>query len=323
MDRREFLAVAAAPLLLRALPDGCALAVRHAARARVLVTADTEAHVVVLDATGRGRVTQRLATREGPRSIEALGGGRALVAHTDEGCISLLEDRPLRVRRVLRGLSQPRYTAAAPDGRHAYVTDSGLGAILVIDLERGRVAASVDVNGPARHLSLAPNGRALWVALGTRASRIVVVDVSDPRRPRAGRIIEPPFSGHDIAWEPDGRSVWVTSGEQRRIAVYGRNASAPARILAADAAPQHVAFSRNRAYVASGDDGRLATHRLADGAVLARASVPRGSFNVTQAAGVVVTPSLEAGTLAVLATDGRVLRRRQVAVAAHDAALVI
>ena len=53
--------------------------------------------------------------------------------------MTLLEGRPPRVRRVLRGFEQPRYTAFAADGGHAFVTDSGSGELAVIDL---RAAAS-------------------------------------------------------------------------------------------------------------------------------------------------------------------------------------
>ena len=91
----------------------------------------------------------------------------------------------MRVRRVLRGMSEPRYTAIAPDARHAYVTDSGTGELVVIDLERGRVVGGAEVGALARHLAIAPDGRTLWVALGSKAPAVAVVDLSEPRRPRA------------------------------------------------------------------------------------------------------------------------------------------
>jgi hypothetical protein len=47
-----------------------------------------------------------------------------------------------------------------------------------------------------------------------------------------------------------------------------------------------------------------------------------GSFNVQHGAGRVVTPSLERGTVTIVAESGAVLAGRRVAVAAHDACLV-
>src|SRR4051812_15328350 len=161
MRRREFIAALG---LLPFLPDGCQ---RRRRPALALATADTESHVAVLD-VATGRVRRRAATVEGPRSIEWAGASRAVVAHTDAGALSLL-DGPT-VRRVLRGLAEPRYTAVAPEGGLAYVTDSARGEVVVLDLERGRLVGGAEVGALARHLTIAPDGRTLWGALGKRAA---------------------------------------------------------------------------------------------------------------------------------------------------------
>src|SRR5215218_5733305 len=111
MNRRELLVagVAALPWL------NCDRRPRPVVEARepiALVTADTEAHVVVMSLASR-RVLRRLRTLEGPRSIQAGPGGVAVVGHSAAGAVTLLEGRPPRVRRVLRGFEQPRYTAFA------------------------------------------------------------------------------------------------------------------------------------------------------------------------------------------------------------------
>ncbi len=318
MDRREFLgaALSAAPVLLGAAP---AWPARREGLA--LVTADTEAHVVAVGLRS-GRVARRVATLEGPRSIEACGEGRAVVAHTTEGALTLLEGRPPRVRRVLRGLGAPRYTAASPDGRHAWVTDSARGELLTVDLVRGRIAGAVEIGAHARHVTVSPGGRTLWVALGSKAPAIVVVDVSDPERPRVRRRIVPPFLAHDVGFAPGGRRVWVTSGDRRRIAVYAAHGAHPIRVLRGDAPPQHVTFGRRVAYVASGDSGLLRVHALSDGRTARTATIPLGSYNVQRGGGRVLTPSLARGTLTVVAPSGAVLARLRIAAAAHDACVV-
>ncbi|MDX6707433.1 MAG: hypothetical protein QOI48_3279, partial [Solirubrobacteraceae bacterium] len=161
LDRREFLelGLAAAPALLfagRPVPGGGARPPTLA-----LVTADTEAHVAIVSLRSM-RVIQRLRTVEDPRSIQRAGGGRALLAHSGAGAVSLLAGRPLRVRRVLRGFGAPRYTAVA--GRLAYVSDSAMGEIAVIDLDRGRVLRRVAVGDGSRLLALRPGVHTLWVA---------------------------------------------------------------------------------------------------------------------------------------------------------------
>jgi hypothetical protein len=82
-----------------------------------------------------------------------------------------------------------------------------------------------------------------------------------------------------------------------------------------------VTFGPGRAYVASGDSGTVHVHAL-DGRLLRVARVPRGSYNVQRAGDFVLTPSLGAGTLTILDTNGGVLKIVRVADAAHDACML-
>jgi hypothetical protein len=238
---------------------------------------------------------------------------------------------------VVTGLRAPRYTGFHPTrfpsdadeyGRPlAYVTDSARGEVVTLDVVRGRILWRTPVPGPARHVSVSPRGDALWTALGSRAERIAVLDLEDPRRPRLRRTFAAPFLAHDVVFARDGAHVWVTSGDQRRLAVYAPDAKSPLTVLEADAPPQHVAFRGDRAFVASGDDGTVRCHAR-DGTVLGDAHVPVGSYNVTafgdDVTGIgAVTPSLGAGTLAALDVRGRIARVTRVARAAHDACLVV
>lgn len=318
MNRREFLAagLAAAPLLR------CASLPVVAAREPVaLVTADTEAHVAVVSLTGH-RVVRRVHTVEGPRSIQSGAGGVAIVGHTAAGAVTLLEGRPPRVRRVLRGFEQPRYTAFGADGRHAFATDSGSGELAVIDLGRGRVVRRVAVGALARHVTVDPAGRRLWISLGSSASSIAVVDITEPARPRLVRTVHPPFLVHDVGFSPSGRRVWVTAGREQELAIYRADGHGPVRRLRADLAPQHITFGPSKAYVASGEGRSLHVHSLADGRLLRASRIPIGSYNVQRGAGLVLTPSLNTGTLTLLDRHGRVRASPRVARAAHDACVV-
>ena len=283
---------------------------------RVLVTADEESHLVVVDLAS-GRVLRHISTLAGPRSIETVGD-TALVAHTEVGAVSLVRGDDVR---VLRRFVEPRYTAAHPDGRHAYVTDAAKGEVVAVDVVRARVLSREHVGLHARHITISPNGRMLWVALGAKAEKVVVVDISARARPRLVRTFEPPFRAHDVGWSPDGRRVWVSSGDRWELAVYDARSG---RILArpgGDWPPQHVTFAGDRVYVTSGWSGTVRVHRVG-GERLRSNPVPVGSYNVQAAAGRVVTPALGHGTLTVLDHAGDVLYRREVAQSSHDACVV-
>jgi DNA-binding beta-propeller fold protein YncE len=318
MDRRRFLLTAAAIPVSLAL--GTRLAAASASVPVALVTADLESHVVVLDLAW-ARVVGRIDTAPGPRSIERVGADAALVAHTQHGLVSVLDAKERAVRFELGGFSAPRYTAAHPARQIAYVTDSAARQVVTVDVERGRVVSRTQVPGQARHVSVGPSGATLWTSLGSKAERIAVLDVREPLRPRLVCTVEPPFLAHDVVFAPGGHQIWVTSGAGHRVAVYRAESREIVRILAADRAPQHVAFAGDLAFVASGDDGTVHVHRL-NGDLVRRDVVPLGSYNVTVGARHAVTPSLSRGTVGVLDGAGRVRAIRRVARAAHDACIV-
>jgi DNA-binding beta-propeller fold protein YncE len=321
MNRRELLAAGATGALALAV-DTRAFAARLGGAAVALVTADLESHLVVVD-LGTGRTLARIRTAPGPRSIEARHwrGGTAVIAHTEHGLVSIVDAISHRIRED-DSFAAPRYTAVHPRLSIAYITDSAREEVVALDLERGEVVWRTGVPGPARHVSISRDGSTIWTALGTTAERVAVLDSSSPRRPRLARTIAPPFLAHDVVFAPDGRHVWVTSGDERRIAVYRAGSRRPVRILDADAPPQHVTCARDKVFVASGDEGTVRRHRL-DGDLVRAARVPVGSYNVTFAFGHVVTPSLGNGTVAVLDRNGRLRDIRRIARAAHDACIVL
>jgi DNA-binding beta-propeller fold protein YncE len=316
VNRREFVLAAAA---LAIAPDALARSVGGTPVA--LVTADLEAALVAIDLS-TGKTIRRIPTAPGPRSIEAVGQ-TAVVAHTEHGQLTLMDAGRLRVRKVLEGLNEPRYTASAGDGRHAFVSESGAHAVAVVDVIRGRIVRRLRVGGPARHLSV--EGRRLWTALGTKASRLAVVDVRDPARPRFLGRIKTPFLAHDVGFAPADSRIWVTSGDRSELALFDPRTAREVTRHAAGAPPQHVTFSGRFAFVTSGGDGTLRTHDAATGRLLRTTHVPLGSYNVQEgwSGQAILTPSLVHGTLCVADRRGRLVRRVGVARSSHDACFVV
>ena len=80
-----------------------------------------------------------------------------------------------------------------------------------------------------------------------------------------------------------------------------------------------MTFLDGRAFVTSGADGTLRVYDEPTRRCCSDRRIPVGSYNVQFAAGRVLTPSLDEGTLCVLDADGRVLERPRVAPSSHDA----
>jgi DNA-binding beta-propeller fold protein YncE len=318
MDRRRFLAAAGAGSLALALDPLGVVARASGGVSTAFVTADLESHVVAVDLRSR-RVVGRFDTAPGPRSIESLGAEAAVVGHTEAGVVSILSAAG-GLRAEQDGLEAPRYTAIHPRGAYVYVTDSALEEVVVLDPIDARILWRARVPGPARHISISSDGRVAWAVLGNAAPRVAVLDASAARRPKFVRTFAPPFLAHDVVFAPDGVGAWLTSGDERRIALYARDGRLQ-RLLSAGSPPQHVTFTLEKAFVASGDDGTVRRHRL-DGSFVREARVPHGSFNVTFDGRGIVTPSLTQGTLTLLDRNGHVTAVRKVARAAHDACIV-
>jgi hypothetical protein len=316
MNRREFIAGSAALALgIRAAGAGAGRRSPPVA----LVTADLESRLVAVEVE-QGRIVRYVDTLPYPRSIETVGGF-AVVAHPDRGAVTIVDGRSLSVAHVVRGFGEPRYTSAHPRGRYAFVSDAERGEVVALDVLAGRVLARTNVGSLARHVTIDRDGNTLAVGLGSKAEEVALVDVSKIGRPRLMRRFRPPFLAHDVGFAPDGRHLWVSSGDRFELAVYevrsGRLLARPS----GDWPPQHVTFSDEFAYVTSGWSGTLHVHRF-DGRPVLRTPVPVGSYNVQQASAWVLTPSLGHGDLCVLDRRGRLLHRVKVARSSHDACLV-
>jgi DNA-binding beta-propeller fold protein YncE len=312
VNRRDFLAGAAA--LALAPRDLLAAQPRRVA----LMTADLESQVVAVD-LARGAVIDRIRTKAYPRSIETVGS-RAVVCHPELGIVSVLDARSLRVVHVLHGFGEPRYTAAHPDGRHAYVTDAERGEVVLLDVRAGHVLARQRVGALARHITIDRGAHRLWIALGSKAREVALVAL-DGTRPHLERTFAPPSRSHDVGFAPDGRHAWVSSGDGRELAVYDLRTGRVVTRPSAGWPPQHVTFASDRAFVTSGWSGSLQVHTLA-GRELASVPVPVGSYNVQQADGIVVTPALGHGYLTTVTLAGHVMRSEKLARSSHDACIV-
>jgi DNA-binding beta-propeller fold protein YncE len=322
MNRRELLLAAAAAPAALALPGSALAAVRGGVTV-ALVTADDEDRVLAVDLGGL-RVVERLAVPDHPAGIETVDRMRsALVLSQASGTVTILDAVRLRVRTVLSGFQAPRYAAGDPNGRYAYVSDDAAGQVIAIDVPAARVVGRVEVGAGARHITIDAGGSRVVTSLGSKAPRIAVVDVGNPRRPRLERTFPADDLAHDVGFTPDGTLLWVSSGVDRRLAIHDATTFRRVHAVVGDGAPQHVTFDDlgRFAYVASGESGTLRTHRMGDGAVLRTRTVTTGSYNVCALGGSVVTPSLDDGRLTVL--DAKGLRSVHLTTHAHDACIVV
>ena len=163
-----------------------------------LVTAETQNALLAIELPS-GHVLKRLPMPADPENVAVVGTKWAVVVSPRAGAVTIVSTPSLQVVRVLRGFVNPHIVTATADFLGAYVTDDGSGRLDVIRLSgRPRLVRSVFVGAGAHHLSVSPSGNQMWVALGERARTIVVLDVSDPWRPKVVGKFRPQPAGNSL-----------------------------------------------------------------------------------------------------------------------------
>jgi DNA-binding beta-propeller fold protein YncE len=307
--RRRWIVLVAALAVLAAVLAGAMSAGRATTmgpRPVALITAETENEVLVVSLPD-GAVVRRLRLPQGPQTVAAAPGGPAVVVSPRAGTVALVGPS-FTAPDVLRGFRSPQLAAITPDGRWSYVTEGARGTLSVIALGRQKVVRRVSVGLGAHHLAISPDGRRTWVALGEHATTVVILDTSRPDRPRVLARLTPPGTAHDLAFAPGGRTVWVTSATSPDVAVIRVHSGRVVARIPAGPPPQHVVFGPGTAYLTSGNAGTVEAVDPHTYAVLARARVPIGSYNLAVAGDLLVTTSLSNGAVTELTAPG--LHRR-------------
>jgi streptogramin lyase len=286
-----------------------------------LVTAETQNQLLAI-ALPSGKVLRRLRMPNDPEDVAVVGAGHAVVVSPRAGAVTVLSTPSLRIVRILRGFSNPHIVAATADSQGVYVTDDGSGQLVAIRFSpRPHVVRRVFVGLGAHHFAVSPSGNQAWIALGERARTIVMVDVSDPWRPKVVGRFDPGFAAHDVAFSSDWR-VWVTAADRRFVTVFDTRTLRPVARIPAGAPPQHVAIGYvDDAFVTSGYGGSLEIVDRSSGRIRRTVRVPYGSFDVTVGGGFAVTTSLLRGTVTEVDDGGRVRLSKRLAPATRGVAV--
>jgi hypothetical protein len=126
---------------------------------------------------------------------------------------------------------------------------------------------------------------------------------------------------HDLSFSPDGRQVWISSATGPDVTAFGARDDKALFRVPVGPPPQHLMFEGRYAYLTSGYGRRLEKVDAASHRVLARATTPYGSFELSAGDGYVATASLLRGTLAIYTPDLRLLRVVRLAPATRELAI--
>jgi DNA-binding beta-propeller fold protein YncE len=305
----RLLLVCAAALVL----CGAAGAVPLGGTPLALVTAEGLNELIAVDLSS-GKVVQRLRLPAQPENIDGLA-----VVSTRAGTVSLLSvGRRVRVAHIVRGFRAPHIAVSDPSGAYVYVSDDAAGTLTTIARRSGKVVARIAVGAGAHHMSISAGANELWVALGERARRIVIVDITEPTALRVIGSFDPGFAAHDLAFAPDARRIWITSDDSSSVAVLDVATHRLLFRVPVGPPPQHVVFWLRSAYLTSGYGDRIEQVDARTGTLLHHARVAHGSFNLATVGSFVLTASLLNGTLTELTDTLKPVRVLHLAPSTRD-----
>jgi DNA-binding beta-propeller fold protein YncE len=269
-----------------------------------------------------------------PEDIATSGnGGVVVVVSSRAGTVTVLDRDTLRTVRRFGGFDEPHIAAITPDRGYAYITDDARGALTAIRLSDMKVISTVQVGAGAHHLTIGPNDRQVWVALGETARTITILStvvrtppppsspVIDAGHPRVIRRLTPGFSAHDLLFSSDGRRVWISSAAGPDVTVFDVRTRKALFRVPVGPPPQHLAFQGRYAYLTSGYGRAIEKVNATTGRVITRTRAPYGSFELAAADGYVTTASLLSGRLAIYTPSLKLLRVIKLAPATREVAI--
>jgi YVTN family beta-propeller protein len=233
-----------------------------------------------------GQVAATLPTGEGPHEATASPDGRTVVvANYGTGpaagrSLSVLDVPGKRVRSTIELPAGSRpHGVQFLDGTRVLVTVEGIGALLVVDVEKGAVLRTIETGQRVSHMVAASrDGRRAFVA-NIGSGTMTAIDLE------SGKVLAHVATGagaEGIAVRPDGREVWVTNRDANTVSVVDVSSLKEVAELPSADFPIRVAFTPDgkRALVSNAKSGDLTLFDVA-----ARREIKRLGADLTAAAG--------------------------------------
>jgi YVTN family beta-propeller protein len=195
----------------------------------------------------------------------ALGDGLAYAIDTTTNAVA---------RTAVIGVTGPVAIAFGADGRFAYVANSAVNTVSVLDAPANGVVAMLPVGELPYDVAVTPDGRFAYVVnLFSTAEALSVIDTAS-NAVVAGVALEEGSQG--LAIHPGGRFVYVTNGPTNTLAVVDTASNTRVATIQTGTNPVKVAVTPDGrfAYVTNQDSASVSVIDTAGGAAIA--SVPVG-----------------------------------------------
>ena len=156
--------------------------------------------------------------------------------------VSIIDPATNKVVGVIRGIEVNHGAAAAPDGRHYYISDEGVGTLDIVDAKTLQVSKKIPLSGHPNNISISKDGRRVYVSIAVAPGAVDVIDTISEERVKTIPVKGPV---HNTYVTPDGKYVVSGSIPSKTITIIDAETEKPLWFLTMDLGIRPMAFATN------------------------------------------------------------------------------
>jgi YVTN family beta-propeller protein len=156
--------------------------------------------------------------------------------------VSIIDPATNTVVGTIHGIEVNHGAAAAPDGRHYYVSDEAERTLDIVDAKTLDITKRIPLTGHPNNISISKDGRRVYVSIAVAPGAVDVIDTTSMERVKS---IPVKGAVHNTYVTPDGKFVVSGSIPSKVITVIDSKTEEPVWSLEMDLGIRPMAFATN------------------------------------------------------------------------------
>ena len=169
-------------------------------------------------------------------------GVRIIQTNSAGDNVHIIDPATNKVVGVIEGIEVGHGAAAAPDGSRYYISDEGKSTLDVVDAKSLKVIKSIPLTGHPNNISIAKDGRRVYVAIAVAPGSVDVIDTVSMERVKT---IPVKGAVHNTYVTPDGKYVVAGSIASKTFTIIEAATETVAWALEMDLGIRPMAFAAN------------------------------------------------------------------------------